>query len=321
MAAHQPSLAERPDIPVLYSAVRVGARGPHRRVRPRSARHVGAAAAPRATPSNRWSVTTRGFAHVEMRYRLLFQMSSEAILIVDAATQRVTEANPAARAICSGRRASAWSGGRCADAFDAEARRRSKRCSAGCARPAEAEDVACASRARTREEVAVSPSMFRQEGTCASCCAFPRSAARGRARPPFPTAQGEAAEAGRERAGRLRASPTRRAGSSRPTPRSSTWRSSRPRTGARRAARPLVRPARRRLQRPDRQSAPARLGPAVRDHPARRVRRAASRSRSRPSSVDERRPAVLRLRDPQRRPATERRSPRPAANCRARSSS
>ncbi len=35
--------------------------------------------------------------HVETRYRLLFQMASDAVLIVDAATQRVVEGNPAAR--------------------------------------------------------------------------------------------------------------------------------------------------------------------------------------------------------------------------------
>ncbi|GAC1347499.1 MAG: transcriptional regulator PpsR [Acetobacteraceae bacterium] len=36
---------------------------------------------------------------IEMRYRLLFQLSSEAVLILDAAKLRVTEANPAARGL------------------------------------------------------------------------------------------------------------------------------------------------------------------------------------------------------------------------------
>ena len=36
---------------------------------------------------------------VEMRYRLLFQLSSEAVLILDPARSRVTEANPAARGL------------------------------------------------------------------------------------------------------------------------------------------------------------------------------------------------------------------------------
>jgi transcriptional regulator PpsR len=37
--------------------------------------------------------------HVETRYRLLFEMSSEPVLVLDAATQKVTDANPAARQI------------------------------------------------------------------------------------------------------------------------------------------------------------------------------------------------------------------------------
>jgi transcriptional regulator PpsR len=35
--------------------------------------------------------------HVETRYRLLFEMSSEAVLVLDALTQKVADANPAAR--------------------------------------------------------------------------------------------------------------------------------------------------------------------------------------------------------------------------------
>lgn len=38
----------------------------------------------------------------ESRYRLLFNQSAEAILVVDAATRRVTEANPAALRLCGG---------------------------------------------------------------------------------------------------------------------------------------------------------------------------------------------------------------------------
>ena len=50
--------------------------------------------------------------HVETRYRLLFQMSSEPVLIVDAATQKVVEANPARRMLFGEQRASDWSAGR-----------------------------------------------------------------------------------------------------------------------------------------------------------------------------------------------------------------
>ncbi len=48
--------------------------------------------------------TEREYARLrdaEMRYRLLFQMAAEALLIVDAATRRVVEANPAAERLLS----------------------------------------------------------------------------------------------------------------------------------------------------------------------------------------------------------------------------
>jgi transcriptional regulator PpsR len=49
--------------------------------------------------------TEREYARLrdaEMRYRLLFQMSSEALLIADAATRRIVEANPAAERLLVG---------------------------------------------------------------------------------------------------------------------------------------------------------------------------------------------------------------------------
>ena len=44
------------------------------------------------------------FREAETRYRHLFEVSSEPVVIVDAATQRIVEANPAARALCAGGR-------------------------------------------------------------------------------------------------------------------------------------------------------------------------------------------------------------------------
>ncbi len=55
--------------------------------------------------------------HVEMRYRLLFQISAEAILVLDAATLRVAEANPAALALF-GKAAKRLVGSGLAQAFD-----------------------------------------------------------------------------------------------------------------------------------------------------------------------------------------------------------
>ena len=57
--------------------------------------------------------------HVETRYRLLFQMSSEPVLIVDASTQKVLEANPAAVTLFDGN-GKRLVGRSFPDSFDAE---------------------------------------------------------------------------------------------------------------------------------------------------------------------------------------------------------
>ncbi len=54
---------------------------------------------------------------VEMRYRLLFQLSGEAVLILDPAKGRVTESNPAAKALCGSGTADV-TGRALADLFD-----------------------------------------------------------------------------------------------------------------------------------------------------------------------------------------------------------
>ncbi len=47
------------------------------------------------------------YREAETRYRHLFETTAEAVLIVDGATQKVLEANPAARALCTVRRSTA----------------------------------------------------------------------------------------------------------------------------------------------------------------------------------------------------------------------
>jgi transcriptional regulator PpsR len=84
-----------PDVPVIYSAVRVGDDG--------RIMAVGRDLRPMATLQQRLvnaqQSMEREYArlrHAETRYRLLFQIASEAVLVVDASSGRVTEANPAA---------------------------------------------------------------------------------------------------------------------------------------------------------------------------------------------------------------------------------
>lgn len=86
------------DIPILYSAVRLGDGGKVvafgrdlRAISELQQRLVDAQQSIEREYSR--------LRHLEMRYRLLFQMSPDAVLVLDAATQKVTEANPAAQAL------------------------------------------------------------------------------------------------------------------------------------------------------------------------------------------------------------------------------
>jgi transcriptional regulator PpsR len=83
------------DVPVLYSAIKVGKTG--------RVIAVGRNLRPIAVLQQRLvdvqQSLERDYArlrHAETRYRLLFQMASEAIFIVDAVTDKILEANPAA---------------------------------------------------------------------------------------------------------------------------------------------------------------------------------------------------------------------------------
>lgn len=95
------------DLPVMYAAVRLSG-GPRSRARlslvaiGRDLRATEAlqrrlVEAQQAMERDYWR-----FREAEARYRSLFQSSTEAVLIVDAATLRVVEANPAAQALLDG---------------------------------------------------------------------------------------------------------------------------------------------------------------------------------------------------------------------------
>ena len=91
--------ADGRSIPVMYCGVQVGGDG---RV-VAFGRDLRAMSALQQRLMNAQQGMERDYARlrdVEMRYRLLFQLSSEAVLILDPAKGRVTEANPAAKAMC-----------------------------------------------------------------------------------------------------------------------------------------------------------------------------------------------------------------------------
>jgi transcriptional regulator PpsR len=84
-----------PDVPVSYSAVRLGERGEivavGRDLRIVSSLQLRLVETQQAMERDYWRMR-----HVETRYRLLFQFSSDAILVVDAATLRILDSNAAA---------------------------------------------------------------------------------------------------------------------------------------------------------------------------------------------------------------------------------
>ncbi len=87
-----------PDVPIRHSVIRYGA---DRRL-VAVGRDLRAMAALQQRLVEAQQAMEQEYARIrgaEKRYRLLFQLASEAVLIVDAANQRVVEANPAAAAL------------------------------------------------------------------------------------------------------------------------------------------------------------------------------------------------------------------------------
>jgi transcriptional regulator PpsR len=110
-------------LPVLYSTVRFGARGQVMAFG-RDLRAVSELQQRLVDAQQTLEQDYARLRHVETRYRLLFQMAAEAVLVLDAATLRVNEANPAAQALFgdAGRRLLGRGIGAAFDAiFDAEA--------------------------------------------------------------------------------------------------------------------------------------------------------------------------------------------------------
>jgi transcriptional regulator PpsR len=99
--------------------------------------------------------------HVETRYRLLFEMSSEAVLVLDAATHKVADANPPARQLF-GEPSKGVLGRSFLDIFDESSAPAVQGLLSLVRSAGRAEDVR-ASLADDGREVVVSASLFRQE--------------------------------------------------------------------------------------------------------------------------------------------------------------
>jgi transcriptional regulator PpsR len=149
-----------PDVPILYAAVQAGLPG---RIVAFGRDLRGVSVLQRRLVDAQQSME-RDYArirHVETRYRLLFEIASDAVLVVDSTGQKVLDSNPAARRLLDGHTDSA--GWRIAQAFSAESIRSVEMLLAGVIASGRPDDV----RARLvtdGREVLVSALLFRDEG-------------------------------------------------------------------------------------------------------------------------------------------------------------
>lgn len=148
------------DVPIVYSAVQVGTEGRvvavGRDLRSVAALQQRLVEAQQSMERDYWRLR-----HVETRYRLLFQMAKEAVLVVDAATQKVMEANPAAVELL-GETDSRIVGREFSEAFDAASARALQELLASVKVTGSSEDIRVRLRDSERQFVA-SASLFRHE--------------------------------------------------------------------------------------------------------------------------------------------------------------
>jgi transcriptional regulator PpsR len=148
------------DVPLLFSALQVGSRSRVVAV----ARDLRAVAALQQRLLDAQQAMERDYSRLrqaETRYRLLFQMAMEAVLIVDAATLKIVEANPVA-AEQLGERARRPVGQSFAELFDARGGQ-SVRVMLERLRATGRADEVRARLADSKREFLVSASVFRQE--------------------------------------------------------------------------------------------------------------------------------------------------------------
>ncbi len=150
------------DLPVSYSAIQVGTEGRvvavGRDLRSIAALQQRLVEAQQSMERDYWRLR-----HVETRYRLLFKLASEAVLIVDAGTLKVVEANPsAAQCVSAGERR--LPGRALLELFDTEGAAAVQTMLASVRVAGRADDVRARLGDRAQQFV-VSASLFRHENT------------------------------------------------------------------------------------------------------------------------------------------------------------
>ncbi|PPD00398.1 MAG: transcriptional regulator PpsR [Hyphomicrobium sp.] len=149
-----------PDVPVRYSVVEVSDNGRVVAVG-RSLRAIAALQQRLVETHQSMEREYARLRHAETRYRLLFQVASEAVLVVDASSMRIVESNPSATRLLSA--AVKRLGGRSfPEIFDADSVKSLQAHLAAVRNVGRAEDVT-ARLVDTKQAFTVSASLFRQE--------------------------------------------------------------------------------------------------------------------------------------------------------------
>ncbi len=150
-----------PDVPIQYCAVEAGSDGRIVAV----GRDLRTVASLQQRLVDAQQSMEREYArvrHSETRYRLLFQITSEAVVIVDGASQLVIEANTAASRVV-GKSLKKLAGRAFPELFDAESVKKVQEALAT-VRAAGRADPVPVKLAESKQEVLVAPSAFRQDG-------------------------------------------------------------------------------------------------------------------------------------------------------------
>jgi transcriptional regulator PpsR len=149
------------DVPILYATVRAGEPGRIVAI----GRDLRAVSSLQSRLIDAQQSLERDYVrirHVETRYRLLFQMASDAVLIVDGATQRVMDSNPTAKRLLAAGAEAGQSKAFLA-AFTPDTAQSVELLLAGVRASGRADDVR-AQLAANKADVLVSASLFRDEG-------------------------------------------------------------------------------------------------------------------------------------------------------------
>jgi transcriptional regulator PpsR len=149
-----------PDVPIRYSAIRYSK---DRRI-VAVGRDLRAMATLQQRLAEAQQAMEREYTRIrdsEKRYRLLFQLAAEAVVIVDAGNQRIIEANPAAAALL-GREARKLVGAGFAELFDGASRQAAQSFMAAL-RVAPRVDNVHVKLAEEKDSLLLSGSLFRQE--------------------------------------------------------------------------------------------------------------------------------------------------------------